>query len=194
MALYEDLESQILVTHSFDDLLRSQIVYAVSAFDKLIHDLIRIGMVEIFCGRRSATPKYLTETISLQAYQQLRTASLSSFPPPEYYFEQEVIKKLKIVSYQDPNKVAEGLSYIWQEKQKWQRIAIEMSTSNSPYTDKTAKQTLKLIADRRNSIVHEAHINPLTNQKYSIDKVECQYSIDFLVRCGEAIFSLVQNS
>jgi len=47
----------------YDDLLRSQVVYAVSAFDKLIHDLVRIGMVQIFSGARPATAKYLSESI-----------------------------------------------------------------------------------------------------------------------------------
>ena len=101
-------------------------------------------------------------------------------------FEQAIVKKLKIVSYQDPSKVAEGLSYIWDESQKWQKIASKIGLD-----DKTAKTTLKLIIDRRNLIVHEADIDLSTNQKYLIDKDDCQQITNFLDRCGEKIVNLV---
>jgi len=182
-SLYEYLESNIKSPLSFDDLLRSQIVYSVSAFDKLIHDVIRIGMVEIFMGQRNPTPQYLAESISILVYNELIDATV---PPKEYIFEQAIIRKLKIIAYQDPKKVAEGLSYIWDEKQKWQKIAMKMAMD-----DKTAKTTLKLIVDRRNVIVHEADIDPLTNKKYSISKSDCKSVTDFISKCGEEIVGLV---
>jgi hypothetical protein len=123
---------------SFDDLLRFQIVYAVSAFDKLIHDLVRIGMVDIFTGKRSPTAKYLAERISMNAYG---TLSAATIPPKEYYFEQEVISKLKALTFQSPDSVADGLSYIWDEKYKWQRIGAMLKS-----TELEAKTQLKLIA------------------------------------------------
>ena len=182
-ALYEYLESSISSPFSFDDLLRAQIVYSVSAFDKLIHDVIRIGMIEIFTGNRAPTPKYLAESISISTYNELISVTV---PPKEYIFEQAVFKKLKTISYQEPKKVAEGLSYIWDESQKWQKIAIKMSMD-----DRTAKTKLKLIAARRNSIVHEADIDPSSKQKYSINKTECQSITDFLSQCGTEIVNLV---
>ena len=182
-SLYEYLETSIKSPFSFNDLLRSQVVYSVSAFDKLMHDVIRVGMIEIFMGRRQSTPQYLAESISTSTYNELISATV---PPKEYVFEQSIVKKLKTISYQSPEKVAEGLSYIWNEKQKWQKIAARMSLN-----DADARTRLKLIADRRNSIVHESDINPLTNQKYSISKTECQSMTNFLCECGEAIVDLV---
>ena len=182
-SLYEYLEASIKSPFSFDDLLRSQVVYSVSAFDKLMHDVIRVGMIEIFMGRRQSTPQYLAESISTSTYNELISATV---PTKEYVFEQSIVKKLKTISYQSPEKVAEGLSYIWNEKQKWQKIAARMSLN-----DADARTRLKLIADRRNSIVHESDINPLTNQKYSISKTECQSMTNFLCECGEAIVDLV---
>ncbi len=181
--LYEYLQTSLTSPFSFEDLLRAQIVYSVSAFDKFIHDIIRIGMIEIFTGKRLPTPKYLAESISIETYNQMISATI---PPKEYIFEQAIFQKFKTVSFQSPEKIAEGLSYIWNEKQKWQKIAEIMETD-----DKTAKTTLKLIADRRNTIVHEADIDPLTSKKYSITRDECQNITDFIYRCGEAIFDLV---
>lgn len=181
--VYEYLEISLVTPLSFDDLLRAQIVYSVSAFDKLMHDLIRIGMVEIFMGNRPTTPQYLTETITISTYSELISAT---FLPKELVFEQAIVRKLKTVSYQTPENVAKGLSYIWNEPQKWQRIA-----SNMAMDTETVKTELKLIVDQRNRIVHEADINPLTNQKYSITKSDSQSVTDFLQKTGEAIYTLV---
>lgn len=182
-SIYDYLALSVTSPLSFDDLLRSQIVYSVSAFDKLIHDLVRIGMVETFTGMRPATAKYLNESISLKVHSDLVSATL---PPKEHIFEQALFHKLKIVSFQDPKKVADGLSYIWSDKQKWQKIAGKMGLSES-----VAQTTLKLIADRRNAIVHEADIDPMTNQKSNITKLECVEITDFLLNCGNKIADLV---
>jgi hypothetical protein len=181
--VYEYLESSLVTPLSFDDLLRAQIVYSVSAFDKLMHDLIRIGMVEIFMGNRPTTPQYLAETITISTYSELISAT---FLPKELVFEQAIVRKLKTVSYQTPDNVAKGLSYIWNDPQKWQKIA-----SNMAMDTETVKTELKLIVDQRNRIVHEADINPLTNQKYSITKSDSQSVTDFLQKAGEAIYMLV---
>ncbi|MDJ0844461.1 HEPN domain-containing protein [Crocosphaera sp.] len=185
-ALYEYLETSINSPLAFDDLLRAQIVYSVSAFDKLIHDIIRIGMIEIFTGKRQPTPQYLQESISIEIYNELISPAM--LPPKEYIFEQAVFNKLKTISYQEPEKVARGLSYIWDEKYKWQKIASKMEMD-----DRTAQTTLKLIVARRNSIVHEADIDISTNQKYSINKDDCQSITDFLSRCGQEIVGLVAS-
>ncbi|MCY7331214.1 MAG: hypothetical protein LH649_00830 [Pseudanabaena sp. CAN_BIN31] len=182
-SLYDYLQSSLHSPLSFDDLLRAQIVYSVSAFDKLIHDIVRIGMVEIFTGRRQPTSKYLAESISISTYSELINATI---PPQDYIFEQALFKKFKTVSYQEPTKVADGLSYVWDEKQKWQKIAAKMGID-----DQTAKTRLKLIADRRNSIVHEADIDLSSNQKYSINRAECESITTFLYECGEAVVDLV---
>lgn len=181
--LYDYLVANVLVPMNFDDLLRSQIVYSVSAFDKLIHDLVRIGMVDIFIGKRPATAKYLAERISMGAYNSMSTATI---PPKEFYFEQQIVGMLKVVSYQDPDKVVDGLSYIWDEQHKWQKIAAAMAMDA-----RIVKTELRLIIDRRNFIVHEADIDSATGRKRLISKTDCELAILFLENCGEKIVGLV---
>ena len=141
--------------------------------------------MEILGGTRAATAKYESEPFAMQVFIELGRATL---PPKEFYFEQALVRKFKIVSFQDPVKVADGLSYIWNEGQKWQKIAAVLGLS-----DDAARTRLKLIIDRRNSIVHEADIDPVSGGKYSITKVESDDSVDFLRRCGDAIFNLVRS-
>jgi len=184
-SLYQYLESTITSPLSFDDILRSKIVYSVSAFDKLMHDLIRIGIVDTFAGNRSPTPKYLSDPITLNLHNQLVAATI---PPKEFYFEQAIFNKLKVISYQDPSKISDGLSYIWDEKQKWKKIAEGMTRPED-----SVKTKLKLIASRRNTIVHEADIDPLTNKKYSINVADCESTTDFLYACGKEIYNKVSG-
>ena len=159
--LYDFLVATVTAPFDFDDILRAQIVYSVSAFDKLIHDLVRIGMVNIYAGRRPLTPKYHAENISIELHGVLASATI---PPGEYLFEQAMIRKLKIMAFQDPDKVADGLSLVWNESQKWQKIALAMGIDVD-----SAKTKLKLIVGRRNAIVREADMDPIANSKIAFD-------------------------
>jgi hypothetical protein len=182
-ALYDFLTTAVPSPFSYDDLLRSQIVYSVGAFDKLIHELVRIGMVETFMGSRVATPKYHSESISIQFHGVLLAATV---PPKEILFEQEIARKLKFLSFQDPAKVAEGLANIWDENDKWTKIAGVMG-----WSAEDAKTKLKLIVQRRNAIVHESDSDPLSNVKTPITRAECKDVTDFMALCGNSIASLV---
>jgi len=181
--LYEHLSTTVAIPAQFDDLLRSQIVDAVSAFDKLMHDLIRIGMVKIFDNQRPPTSKYLSETVAIQHLPSLATGAI---PPPPVRFEEIVREKLSKLSFQDPVKIAEGLSYIWNETQKWQQIAQGLGMS-----DDDAKRKQKLIVTRRNAIVHEADLDPVTNTKQAITRAEATETSDFLLMLGNRICDLV---
>jgi hypothetical protein len=182
-SLFDYLTTTVIGPQSFDDLLRFQIVYAVSAFDKLMHDLIRIGMTQTFMGTRSASNKYRSEQITLDTHASLVSTTI---PPKEVLFEQEIARKLGFNSYQEPERVAEGLSLIWQEDQKWQKIGSEMGWD----ADKARKQ-LKLISVRRNGIVHEADIDLITNAKRPIMRTETIAITDFVELCGMSIAKLV---
>jgi hypothetical protein len=182
-ALYDHLSKVVEIPEQFDDLLRSQVVNSVSAFDKLMHDLIRIGMVKIFENQRPPTAKYMGETIAIQHLHSMMT---SAVPPLAVRFEQIVRDKLSTLSFQDPTKIADGLSYIWNEKQKWQQIALGLGMS-----DDAAKTKLRLIITRRNAIVHEADLDPVSNKKQSITRIETTDIADFLLALGIRICDLV---
>ena len=71
--------------------------------------------------------------------------------------------RIKRVSYQHPNNIADGLSYIWTEKHKWQAISKAMGSNSDD-----VKRELILIVDRRNLIVHGADVDIQTRQKLII--------------------------
>ncbi|OYX50888.1 MAG: hypothetical protein B7Y97_06665 [Sphingomonas sp. 32-66-10] len=182
--LYDFLTSQPRVPAPFDDLLRAQIVISVAAFDKLMHDIVRIGICGAFSGVRPVTSKYLSESISIELHSALVSATI---PPKEVLFEQAIVQKLRHLSFQHPDKISEALSLIWNEKHKWDKIALPMGLTG-PF----ASTKMKLIAGRRNAIVHESDMDPLTNSKTPITRAECNDITDFIEACGISIVNAVR--
>ncbi len=183
-ALYDYLETTLTVPYSFDDILRAQLVYAVSAFDKLMHDFIRIGMIDIFNGKRAPTAKYLNYSVSLETHAQLSNATV---PPKEYWLTMNIMQSHKQLSFQEPAKVADGLSLIWGETHKWQKIANLMNSDEN-----SVKLKLKTIVDRRNNIVHEADIDPYSGTRYPIAKNETNDAIQHISNVADAIYNLIK--
>ena len=181
--LHGFLTSTVRGPYAFDDLLRAELAYSVSAFDKLIHDLVAVGMVETFGGTRKPTPAYLAEPISMQVHINLVSAGV---PPAELVFQTEVVRKLGFQSFQEPDKVAKGLSLIWDESNKWVKVANLLGRREDD-----VRTELKLIVGRRNAIVHEADIDPTTGLRASVEAAWVRNSSDFVLALGKAIQQLV---
>lgn len=144
--LYEYLSINKVPLDS-SDLLRWQWILSVSALDKYIHDIVTAGMVEQFLNRRATTPKFNAFQLSMNVINNLAIA-----PAPEIEFRNEVMRRNSYLAFQDPEKIADALSYIWNEPNKWNVISGNMATHIDPATLKTK---LKNIVVRRNQIVHE---------------------------------------
>ena len=166
------------------DLLRSEIVYSLSSFDRLIHDLVKAGMVDSFNGIRTPTNAYKNFSISLNQFDVINKASV---PPAEFIFEQTVASSHKHLSFQDPDKVAEALSLIWHENHKWQKIAGVLKM-----TQNDLKTELKNIVIRRNQIVHEGDFDLFTGDIQPITHSDAQQSVDFINNLGNTIYNLVK--
>lgn len=196
--LYHLLKDTQRLPNDLSDLLRAEIVYAVSALDKLVHELVRIGMIQTLKGQRLKTATFEGFTLSVKTMERIKdTTILSSNPSfipssnsdlPEYWFEQEIILKHKSISYQDPKKITEGLSLIWKEEYKWQKIAVEMSVAD----EKTLKRQLEVIVNRRNQIVHEADMDIVLGVRTGIDANDVKDTVDFIEKLGNAIFNCVK--
>ena len=166
-ALYEYLSNNKIPLDS-SDLLRWQWVLAVSALDKYIHDIVAAGMVEQYLKIRPTTPKFDSFQLNMKII-----SDISNAPIPELEFRNEVIRKNSYSAFQEPDKIADALSYIWNEPNKWVVISRNMSPSIDPSTLKTK---LKNIVVRRNQIVHEgdclATNIPLIQQTISLSDTE----------------------
>lgn len=184
--LYNHLNNELHFQSDFIvDLLRSEIVYIVSALDKFIHDIVKIGILESYNGLRINTPAYNSFSISMLHINTL--ANPTSQLTANQILENIVIENHKHLSFQDPDKIAQALSLIWLENHKWQKIAdyVNMDQNN-------LKIELRNIVIRRNQIVHEADMNLFTNSIQEIQNIDVQNSITFIVRIVDAIYNLVK--
>lgn len=77
--------------------------------------LVRIGILEIYQGQRRITPKYKMFAIDMQTYNDMKNDPLKEMT----ILEQRITLKHSYLAFQDPAKVADALSYIWNANDKW---------------------------------------------------------------------------
>jgi len=181
--LYNYLNIVVHPPYDYSDLLRWQWAQSVSALDKLIHDLVRIGMLEIFQRLRPITPKFSAFTISIQSHMQM----VGNYNIAYNIFEQQIIHKHGFLSFQDPDKISDALSHIWTEPHKWAVLATQIGT-----TEPLIRTQLKNISIRRNQIVHEGDYSSNLLQRQPIFESDVIDVLDFISSIGEVIYNAVK--
>lgn len=179
--LYNYFEHSV-VPVDISDLLRWQWVQCISAFDKFVHDVVRVGMVEIFLGNRTPTPKYNTFQIDIQTYGDI----INNIIDASLIFERKIILKHGFLAFQDPSKVADALSYIWNENDKWGKISNLMGMSKDDCTT-----YLRNIVIRRNQIVHEGDYTDSLSRRQDIFLQDVIDIRDYILKLGQAIYDCV---
>lgn len=201
-AIYDHLLNDIhLPAEDISDLLRSQIVYAVSALDRFIHELVRIGILEIFNDKRIHTEKFNNQPFKAQTFlnvmKLLKSSTMPTSPDelPEVIINKEIVDKLSFLAFQAPEKIKDALSYIWNEPHRMIKLANKMGLPGATDNDKQKllEQTLQLITTRRNQIAHEADFDSATGKRRGIMKDVVEKNIDFIEALGIAIYEEVTS-
>jgi RiboL-PSP-HEPN len=169
------------------EVLRAQLVLAVSAFDCFIHDLVRLGTVEIYQGSRSYDQKKtlkpefeipkLIHLLTLSKQDQLKDLN------------KEFQRIFKTKTFQEPNIIEKNLICIGLEN-IWFEVGLRMTL-----TKEDLIRQINLIMARRNSIVHEADIDlrGALGQKTPIDKEEVLKNVLFMEVLCEKIYELADE-
>lgn len=171
------------------DLLRIQVVNTFSAFDRLMHEYVRLGLLEQLLGKRQLLEK--TKTFSLDTQTYLELVGLGSSPEDEIkkheVLSRRVTQLLKTMTFQAPNKVSDALSYIWGDPHKWNKIAQGMGVK----TEQDLKNRIKLYVERRNQIVHEADYD-IDGSRRALEVNDVQDCISTIEELGRQISKLLQ--
>jgi hypothetical protein len=163
------------------DILRAAIVAAVSAFDTFIHEITRIGMVEIFQATRPKTDAFGRFPVSMDS-----VLLVVATPGLTKWLEDEIKRQHSWLAFQQPDKVADAIR-LFSAKELWKEIGALLGIDA-----KSAKNRLGLIVDRRNKIAHEADLDPTSpGSRWPIDEALVQDTIDTLEQIGNAIFQVV---
>lgn len=180
--LYDALSGLTTSIVDVSDLLRSQIVMAVSAVDHYIHEIARIGMLEIFDGRRSPTDSFLRFQVSMVTLQQISASAGSS----RILLENEIREKHSYLSFQHPDKIGDAIRLFYPDP-LWPSVATSLSISVND-----VKTRLKLIVERRNKIAHEADMDPsFPGSRWPITKNDVRSTIDFIEKVCGSIHTII---
>jgi len=130
-------------------MLRAELVMAVSALDRYVHDVTRFGMLECHANARPKTDAFNKFHVPLSS-----TSAIALGATALAALEAEVRAKHSHLSFQHPDKIAEAVS-LFSPVSLWDTVSEKIGISA-----KDTKTTLGLIVDRRNKIAHEADIDP----------------------------------
>lgn len=161
-------------------LLRSEYVLIVSAFDHYVHQIVRRNIVNNFFSPSGTEIKL---PIPFDIVQKIVSESDNNVQ--REILNVEVRKILSKDSYQSPKAVEYALSLIGIKK-IWSSIADTMGDA-----PEHIRNTLALIALRRNKIAHEADINISTGELADIDIETVHDCCEFLGKLVDSIDILV---
>ena len=174
--LYNALSAITTPALNTNDLIRSQIVMAVSALDHFIHETVRQNMVAIYEGTRPNVPGFSKFSVSLADAKASIPASSS------VWVDNAIRQNHSYLSFQHPDKIADAIRLIY-EAPLWPAIEVRLG---APARD--IKEQLKLIVDRRNKISHEADIDPsFPGARWPISYRDSTFATDFIEKLVEAI-------
>jgi hypothetical protein len=163
------------------DILRAQIVLTVSALDHYVHEITRLGMIEVFNGLRPPTNAFRRFQVTIDsAMVGLETAGDSS------WFELEIREKHSYLAFQYPDRIADAIR-LFSPCELWPSVASEFGSSVQE-----VKIRLQLIVERRNKIAHEADLDPsYPGTCWPISHNDAENATAFIERLCEHIHSLV---
>lgn len=168
--LYSALRNQTTPAVELEDILRAELVMAVSALDHYIHEVVRHFMLEMCNGVLQKTSAYGYFQLSLDAAH----AGISN-PGSSQWLEDEIRLRHGWQSFQHPDRLADGLRLIT-DSNIWEEISSLTDISVSDL-----KNELEVIVDRRNKIAHEADVNPASpGTRWPIDLAMVTRAADYL--------------
>jgi len=183
IAVHNSLKAQASSVLDLSDMLRAALVLAVSALDYYIHEVVRIGMLEIHRGQRPEPPAFSGFKISLG---NARTG-INAGQNIDSWLEDEIRQSHSYKSFQSPKAIADAVRLIC-DKKLWEEVSTNMGRS-----DRDIKQQLSLIVDRRNKIAHEADIDPTLSigNRWPIDELLVNEAVDFIEQVVESIHNIL---
>ncbi|WP_050605502.1 hypothetical protein [Ruegeria sp. 6PALISEP08] len=163
--------------------LRYVWVASISAMDHFVSELVIEKAIEQYANGLPLTPKMLNEGIPFDAALKIKNASSTQ---TVVEFKNAVENMVRYRTFQKADDVADGLAFVWGQKNKWKKISEAIGT-----TSESAKGVLNGIAYRRDVIVHNADYNSATGALYDCSLQDAKRAISHVSAVVGAIDGLV---
>jgi len=182
-AIYQSINSNTTQILDLSDILRAQYVMLVSALDHFIHEIIRIGMIEIYNNKREPTKEFKTFILTLDEKILFKKAIMED--KNDTWLEYQIRVRNGFKSFQQADKIKEAMLLII-DKDIWNELSSVLNQDS-----KILKNRLNLIVDRRNQIAHEADIEPIYHELREIDIEDINNSILFIESIVKTIYIVI---
>ena len=179
--LYEAINQLTTPIVDASDLLRTQIVMAVSALDHYVHEITRIGMLEVYDGIRPRTNSFARFQVAMEAAMTGITESSGN-----KWLDAEIRQRHGYSVFQRPDRIAEAVK-LFCAVDLWGTVASRLDLRSEDVHTR-----LRLIVERRNSIVHEADMDPsYPGTRWPISYSDSKHSVDFVETICETIHLVI---
>jgi hypothetical protein len=170
---------------TLEELLRAELVLAVSALDCYIHDVVRIGMERAFNAPSGEPNAFLSFEVTFGFVKELLGAI--SDAERNSLVDREIRRAHGFKTFQAADKISQALSLIGVTA-IWEKVGAEIGLNS-----KDARTKLNVIIDRRNRIAHEGDIDPSSGIgiKFAIDFPAVKEAVDFLDVLAQTIQKVV---
>lgn len=180
--IHSALKNSTTPVLDLSDILRAELMMAVSALDYFIHSTVEEGMIEIYQGSRLPTSTFNEFTISLS-----NIPYVIKNPNDTIWLKDQIRKNLGYQSFQKSDKISSIMKLIT-DKKLWPEVANIMRSDQQKVT-----LQLDLIVNRRNQIAHEADVDPTyPDRRWPIDDMLVNNSIQHIVNICNAIFQTIK--
>ena len=180
--LHEVFSKQVTEVVDLRDILRAEIVLAVSALDHYVHELARLGMLECMAGKRKCTDAFNRFPLPISVAGGLRDPVMA-----QQAIDAEIRSKHSFLAFQHPDRIADAVR-LFSEVKLWEEVGNRLGV-----TTKYIKTVLSLIVERRNKIAHEADVDPsYPGERWPIDSQMVETTLSTLESIAHAIFEVVR--
>ena len=175
------MNAQTTTALDSSDILRAELVLAVSALDHCVHEIVRLGMLDAYKGTQQRTRSFQRFQVSVSSVSQA-----VADPTNEDWLEQEIRIRHGYQSFQSYRSIADAIRLV-SEASLWIEVAKCTGIDRQVIED-----TLGAIVNRRNQIAHEADMNPsYPGERWPIDEQMVDDAVDFIKQIAEAIYAVV---
>ena len=170
------------LTTQASQLLRSQFVLLVSALDTYIHDIVRIGILQVYQGSRPVSKNLGRLSFTYNDLSELEAQSPMMKTPTL----EQIIRRINSEdSYQSSKSIEYALGLIGVTG-IWSKLSSKLTMRPDDI-----KTKLDLIVRRRNQIAHESDYNPSTGGQRDINKDELDKTKSFILLLIDAIHCII---
>lgn len=183
IAVHNSIKVQSTPALDLSDILRAALVLSVSALDYYVHEVVKLGMLEVHQGLRLEPSAFSRFQIYLGSAREALTVS----PNMDSWLKDEIQERHSYKSFQQPDKIAEAIRLV-SDKKLWKEVERVMGI-----TAEDIKNELNTIVGRRNKIAHEADIDPTLGlgDRWAIHELDVNNAVDFIEKVVESIHSIL---